>query len=354
MSQLFSPYTLRNVTFRNRIGVSPMCMYSSEDGYATDFHLVHLGARALGGAGLVITEATAVTPEGRISGNDLGIWSDDHIPMLKRINGFVSGHGAVPGIQLGHAGRKASSMRPWDRAYGPPIYAGGWEPIGPSPIAFSDEYQVPREMTTEDIHDVVVAFQNATRRALEAGYQVIELHGAHGYLLNEFLSPLTNHRTDEYGGSFENRTRIVREVTTAVREVWPAGLPLFIRLSATDWKEGGWTIEDSVRLAKELVPLGVDIVDCSSGGNVAGVRIPVGPGYQVHLAEAIHNAGVPSAAVGLISAASQAEEIISQGKADMVLVARASLRDPNWPLRVAHELGTHVDYWPGQYERAKF
>jgi 2,4-dienoyl-CoA reductase-like NADH-dependent reductase (Old Yellow Enzyme family) len=352
MSQLFQPLTLRSVTLRNRIGISPMCMYSSIDGYANDWHLMHLGVRAAGGAGIVIAEATAVQPEGRITANDLGIWKDDHIPALKRVADFVREYGAVPAIQLAHAGRKAGSRRPWQRSYGAPLDDTTWQTLAPSAVAFSETSPTPREMTRDDIEATVRAFAEATRRSLEAGFSVVEIHAAHGYLLHQFLSPLSNHRTDEYGGSFEGRTRLVREVVRATREVWPAELPLFLRVSATDYVEGGWTLEDTVRLSQELLPLGVDLVDCSSGGAVPGASIPVGPGYQVPFAQAVREAGVPSAAVGLITEPAQAEAIVAEGKADLVLLARASLRDPHWPLRAAAELGGEVE-WAGQYERAK-
>jgi 2,4-dienoyl-CoA reductase-like NADH-dependent reductase (Old Yellow Enzyme family) len=313
---------------------------------------MHLGARAVGGAGVVIAEATSVTDEGRITGNDLGIWSDDHIPGLRRITEFMEAQGAVPGIQLAHAGRKSGTKRPWDAPNQVPLDPGGWEPLAPSAVAFSDRMRTPRAVTVEEIAGLVAAFGAATRRSREAGFRVVEIHAAHGYLLHQFLSPLSNQRTDEYGGSFENRTRIVREVLAAVRAEWPEEYPVFIRFSATDWAEGGWDLEQTVRLSQELQPLGVDLVDCSSGGLVPGAQIPVGPGYQVPFAAAVHAAGVPSAAVGLITEPSQAEAIVADGQADMVLLARASLRDPHWPLRAAKELGGEI-VWPGQYERAQ-
>lgn len=350
---LFSVLKLRDVTLRNRIVVSPMCQYSSQDGFANDWHLVHLGSRAVGGAGLVIAEATAVTPDGRISPQDLGIWDDAHIEGLRRVTTFVREHGAAVGVQLAHAGRKASTRRPWNGHGVAPEEEGGWtRVVGPSAIAFSERLLTPVELSKEEIAGIVQAFVAATRRSLEAGFQVIELHGAHGYLLHEFLSPLSNQRTDEYGGSFEGRTRIVREVVTAVREVWPAELPLLLRVSATDWVEGGWTLEETVRLAKKVHALGVDLIDCSTGGNVPKAEIPVGPGYQVPFALAVKQAGVPSAAVGMITRPQQANEIILNGEADLVMLARELLRDPYWPLHAARELDVFVP-WPVQYDRAR-
>ena len=350
---LFEPLTLRGVTMRNRIGVSPMCEYSSTDGFADDWHLVHLGSRAVGGAGLVIAEATAVTADGRISPFDLGLYRDEHVEMLARITRFVRAQGAVPGIQLSHAGRKASTDAPWRG--GKPLTPedGGWRPIhAPSAVAFSDRSPLPDALDRAGIARVAAAFRDAARRALDAGFQVIELHGAHGYLLHEFLSPLSNQRTDEYGGSFENRIRLFVEVTAAVRSVWPESLPLMARLSGTDWVPGGWDIDQSIALARVLAPLGVDLIDCSSGGIVPGVKIPVGPGYQVQLAERIrHDAPIATAAVGLITDAGQAEEIVRTGRADMVFLARQLLRDPYWPLHAAKTLGADVT-WPVQYQRA--
>lgn len=338
---LFSPFALKSVTLRNRIGVSPMCQYSSEDGRATDWHLVHLGARALGGAGLIIAEATAVTADGRISPQDAGLWNDTQIEPLARITRFLSEHGAVPGVQLSHAGRKASTQRPWEGNAQVPESAGGWLPSGPSALAFRpDEERTPHELSREEIAAIIGAFCAATVRALAAGYRWLELHGAHGYLLHEFLSPLSNQRSDEYGGSFENRIRFGLEVTRAVRATWPEYLPLTWRISATDWTEGGWTPEESVELAKRLKAEGVDLVDCSSGGNVPHAKIPVAPDYQVFLAERVRReAELPTAAVGMITEARQADAIIREGKADLVLIARESLRHPNWPLHAAKQLG---------------
>ena len=351
---LFSPLTLRGITLKNRIAVSPMCEYSSVDGFANDWHLVHLGSRGIGGAALVFTEAAAVVPEGRISPSDLGMWKDEHIEQLARITSFIHEHGSVPGIQLAHAGRKASTAAPWNGGASLSVAAGGWTPISaPSAIAFDTAYQTPVALDAEGIRHIVAAFRDAARRALDAGFQVIELHGAHGYLINEFLSPLSNTRTDDYGGSFENRTRFLREIIEAVRGQWPEGLPLFMRISATEWTEGGWDIEQSIELARIVAPLGVDLIDCSSGGNVPKVRIPIGPGYQVPLAERVRrDGGVPTGAVGLITTASQADDIIRMGKADIVLLAREELRDPYFPLHAAKALGVDVE-WPKQYLRAK-
>jgi 2,4-dienoyl-CoA reductase-like NADH-dependent reductase (Old Yellow Enzyme family) len=351
---LFQPLQIRDVTFRNRIAVSPMCQYSSVDGYADDWHLVHLGSRAVSGAGLVIAEASAVLPEGRISPDDLGIWEDGHITVLSRITEFIRAHGAVAGIQLAHAGRKASTARPWDG--GKPLDSDhrSWRPIyGPSALPFDQHYQIPEALTEEGIAGIIQAFRLATGRALQAGFQVIEIHAAHGYLLHEFLSPLSNQRQDRYGGPFENRTRFLCEVISAVREVWPAENPLFTRISAVDWVEGGWTITDSVALARLLGPLGVDLIDCSSGANAPGLRIPLGPGYQTPFAaEVRREADILTGAVGLITSPAQADQIIRTGQADLVLLARQLLRDPYWPLHAAQALG-HDLAWPKQYERAK-
>ena len=352
-ASLFEPFTLRGVTLRNRIGVSPMCQYSSTDGFANDWHLVHLGSRAVGGAGLVIAEATAVTADGRISPRDLGLWRDEHVEMLSRITRFIREQGAVAGVQLGHAGRKASTEVPWRGGAPLPPDQGGWSPIvAPSAVPFGSRSQTPEALDAAGIRRVVSAFRDAARRALDAGFEVIEVHGAHGYLLHQFLSPLANHRTDEYGGSFENRVRFVLEVTDAVRSVWPESLPLFMRLSGTDWVDDGWDVEQSAELARLLGARGVDLIDCSSGGIVPGVRIPVGPGYQVSLSERIRVAsGVSTAAVGLITSAQQADAVLRAGSADMVLLARKLLRDPYWPLHAARELGVEM-VWPVQYQRA--
>ena len=340
MAHLFSPLTLRDVTFRNRVGVSPMCQYLSEDGFADDWHLVHLGARATGGAGLVCLEATAVEPRGRISPQDLGIWRDEHVPMLARIARFLRAHGAVPAIQLAHAGRKAATARPWDGGAPLPAEAGAWPIVGPSPQPFAEGYQTPVALGVDEIHGIVASFAAAAARAREAGFQAVEIHAAHGYLIHSFYSPLSNHRSDTYGGSFDGRIRLLLDVVDAVRREWPEGLPLFVRLSATDWTEGGWTPEDTVSLARRLATLGVDLVDCSSGGNVPRAAIPMAAGYQLPFAAAVRrDPGVASAAVGLITAPDQADAIIRAGHADMVLLARESLRNASWPIHAARALG---------------
>jgi 2,4-dienoyl-CoA reductase-like NADH-dependent reductase (Old Yellow Enzyme family) len=350
---LYEPMTLRGVTMRNRIGVSPMCEYSSVDGFANDWHVVHLGSRAVGGAGLVLTEATAVTADGRISPHDLGIYRDEHVEALSRITRFITAQGAVPGTQLSHAGRKASTDAPWRGGRPLSPADGGWTPVwAPSPMPFGDRSPTPAALDRAGIDAVIAAFRDAAVRALDAGFQVIELHGAHGYLLHEFLSPLANQRTDEYGGGFENRIRLLLRVTEAVRSVWPERFPLLVRLSGTDWVPGGWDLEQSVALTRRLAPLGVDLVDCSSGGIVPGATIPVGPGYQVHIAERIRRDGaIATAAVGLITDPAQAEGIVRSGQADMVFLARELLRDPYWPLHAAKRLGASVT-WPVQYQRA--
>ena len=351
---LFEPLPIRSLTLRNRIVVSPMCQYSSVDGFASEWHLVHLGSRAVGGASAVIAEATAVSPEGRISPHDLGIWKDEHVTFLARITAFIRAQGAVAGVQLAHAGRKASMDVPWRGGRALDESEGGWRPVyAPSALAFSSRTQQPVEMARADIERAIGDFRRGAERALAAGFQVVELHGAHGYLLHEFLSPISNTRTDEYGGSFENRCRFVLQVVDAVRDVWPGHLPLFMRLSATDYTDGGWDIEQTVELSRILGTHGVDLVDASSGGNVAGATIPVGPGYQVQFAERIRrDAGVATGAVGLITDPYQADEIIRSGKADLVILARQLLRDPHWPLHAASVLGADVA-WPPQYERAK-
>ena len=338
---------------RNRIAVSPMCEYSSEDGFANDWHLVHLGSRAVGGAGLVLTEATAVTADGRISPADLGIYLDEHVEPLARIFRFIESQGAVAGMQLAHAGRKASTAEPWKGGAPVSVEDGGWTPIwAPSAVPFRDGWQTPRAMSQTDIDGVVTAFADGARRLLAAGGKVAEIHAAHGYLLHEFLSPLSNLRDDRYGGSFENRTRIVREVVDAVRGVWPERLPLFVRISATDWSEGGWTVDDSVALASQLKTHGVDLIDCSTGGNVPQAKIPIGPGYQVPFAERVRrDAGIKTGAVGLITEAHQAEAILASDQADLIIMARELLRDPYWPLHAARTLGAPVNP-PVQYLRA--
>ena len=352
---LFEPLGIKSIALRNRIGVSPMCQYSSEDGMATDWHLVHLGSRAVGGAALVIAEATAVSPEGRITPWDAGLWAEKHVEPLARINRFVKQHGAVPGIQLAHAGRKASAARPWEGGAHLDDHAGGWQTIAPSALAFGGELpKVPLAMTEADIERVKKGFVDAAARALTAGYEWLELHSAHGYLSHEFLSPLSNQRTDRYGGAFENRIRFLIETTRAVRGVWPDKYPLAVRLSCTDWVPGGWDIEQSVELARKLKAEGVDLVDCSSGGTVPDAKIPVAPCFQVPFAERIRReAGIATAAVGFITKPAEADEIVRNGKADLVLLARELLRDPYWPTRAARILG-HGDKLPApvQYARA--
>lgn len=349
---LFDELKIRDVTLGNRIAVSPMCEYSCQDGFANDWHLVHLGSRAVGGASLVLTEATAVTPEGRISPQDLGIWKDAHIEPLARITKFLGQQGSYPGIQLAHAGRKGSTSAPAQGGHAIAPAEGGWTPLAPSAVPFSDKYPMPAALDQVGIRSVVQSFADAAVRAREAGFRVIEIHAAHGYLLHEFLSPLSNKRTDSYGGSLENRTRIVREVAVAIRKVWPEKYPLFVRISASDWVEGGWDVEQSIQLIDQLALVGVDLIDCSSGGNVAKADIPVGPGYQVPFAEKIRRrTKIMTGAVGMITSPNQADEIIRTGKADIVLLARELLRQPYWPLHAAHDLGAKVS-WPEPYLRA--
>jgi 2,4-dienoyl-CoA reductase-like NADH-dependent reductase (Old Yellow Enzyme family) len=349
---LFSPFQLRSVNFSNRIGVSPMCQYSSEDGFATDWHLVHLGSRAQGGAGLVILEASAVTPEGRISSGDLGIWKDAHIPALQRIAEFIHTQGPRVGIQLAHAGRKGSMAVPFAGERLLLHDEGGWQPVAPSALAFFPIYTVPHALEVSEIAAIVGAFTQAARRALTAGFDFVEIHAAHGYLLHEFLSPLTNQRTDTYGGSFENRTRLALEVVSAVRKIWPAHLPLLVRISATDWAEGGWNIEESVQLAHLFRKRGVDLIDVSTDGLIPNAQIPVSPGFQVEFAARIRReAGIPTAAVGMITDPHQANNIVAKGEADLVLLAREMLRDPYWPVHAALALEESTS-WPVQYLRA--
>lgn len=351
-AHLFAPLTLRSITLRNRIAVSPMCQYSSQDGFATDWHLVHLGSRAVGGAGLVIVEASAVEARGRITPADLGIWKDEHVPNLARIAKFIREQGAVAGIQLAHAGRKASCHRPWEGGAAIPPGDIGWQTVAPSAIPFHAGDPAPQELTGSDLRAIVEAFVCGAYRAREAGYQLVEIHAAHGYLLHEFLSPLANQRTDEFGGSLENRLRFPLEVAAAVRGAWPKDLPVFLRLSATDWVQGGWDIADAVVLARRLGELGIDLVDCSSGGAVPDARVPTSPGYQVPFAERIRReAGIRTGAVGLITEAGPADEIVASGRADLVLLARELLRDPYWPLHAAASLKRHTEV-PVQYARA--
>jgi len=350
--KLFEPYTQRSQTFRNRIVVSPMCQYSAQEGVPNTWHMVHLGSRAVGGAAAVVAEATAVSAEGRISAHDTGIWNDSQVEAWRPIAAFIAEQGAVPGVQLGHAGRKASVRRPWEGGASLSAQEGAWQTVAPSAIAFDRDWHVPQALDAGGINKVIADFRAAAVRAKAAGFKLIELHGAHGYLLHQFMSPLSNHRTDEYGGDFENRTRLVREVIAAVREVWPDDLPLWLRISATDWADGGWNIDDSVRLAAQLTALGVDLVDISSGGLVPHVKIPVAPGYQVPFAARIRQqTGIATGAVGLITEPAQADGIIAGGAADLVLIARASLRDPYFPRRAAQELGASLTP-PVQYQRA--
>ncbi len=353
MSLLFNPLRIKDVTIKNRIAISPMCMYSATDGLANEWHMVHLGSRASGGSGLIIQEATAVSAEGRISPGDLGLYHDDQVEMMRKINSFITSQGSVPAVQLAHAGRKAGCALPWNGGKQLPKEEGGWETISSSPLPFYPTDHVPRSLDIQGIQKVIDQFKSAAFRSFEAGFKVIEIHAAHGYLIHQFLSPLSNARSDHYGGSFENRTRFLREIVQAIHEVWPENLPLFVRISATDWMEGGWTLEDSVKLSSELKALGVDLIDCSSGGASPHAKIPFGPGYQVPLAAQIKKqAGILTGAVGLINDAIQAEEIIQQNHADLVLFGRASLRDPNLALNYANSLNEAVD-WPIQYIRGK-
>jgi 2,4-dienoyl-CoA reductase-like NADH-dependent reductase (Old Yellow Enzyme family) len=352
MPDLFSSLTVRGVTFRNRIAVSPMCEYSSEDGFANDWHLVHLGSRAVGGAGLVLSEAAAVEPRGRISPADLGIYRDEHIDMLARIVRFIKEQGAAPGIQLAHAGRKGSTRVPWEGGAAIPESDGGWQTVAPSPTPFRPGEPAPADLTQSEIRAIVEAFAAAARRALAAGFQLVEIHGAHGYLIDEFLSPLSNHRVDDYGGAFDGRIRFALEVAAAVRGAWPDTLPLFMRISAVDWVENGWQIEDSVELARRLGPLGVDLIDCSSGGVVPHAIVQIGPAYQTPFAERIRReTGILTGAVGMITEPHQADAIVRAGQADIILLAREFLRDPYWPLHAAKVLGVAADV-PKQYGRA--
>ncbi|MDN7139505.1 NADH:flavin oxidoreductase/NADH oxidase [Pseudomonas sp. JQ170] len=354
MSLLLEPYTLRHLTLPNRIAVSPMCQYSSVDGLANDWHLVHLGSRAVGGAGLIFTEATAVTADGRITAQDLGLWDDAQIAPLQRITRFITAQGAVPGIQLAHAGRKASTYRPWLGKQGSvKPEEGGWVPIGPSKIAFDPQHTAPIEMTKAQIDEVIQAFVDAAHRALQAGFKVVEVHAAHGYLLHQFLSPLSNQRRDEYGSCFENRIRLTLQVTEAVREVWPEELPVFVRLSATDWVEDGWNPDETVKLAKHLRERGVDLIDVSSGGTSVNAEIPTGPGYQTQFAAKVREeSGIATGTVGMITDPMQAETILRTAQADIIFLARELLRDPYWPLHADDDLGGNKATWPAQYQRA--
>ena len=353
MSILYSPIRIREVDFKNRLVVSPMCQYSAIDGFANDWHLVHLGSRAVGGMALIIQEATAVVPEGRISPGDLGIYLDEHLAKLQTITSFIHLQGAVAGIQLAHAGRKAGCAVPLKGGKQLKVSEGGWQTVAPSAIAFNPADDLPLALDAEGIRKVIEAFRSAAQRSLQAGYQVIEIHAAHGYLIHQFLSPLSNHRTDQYGGSFENRSRLLLEIVAAVQTVWPQSLPLFVRISATDWAEGGWDIDQAVKLSQLLKSRGVDLIDCSSGGLVATAKVPVGPGYQVGFAGRIRKeAGILTGAVGMITGVHQAETILSNGEADLILMARESLREPYLALKGAAVLGEEIE-WPAQYLRAK-
>lgn len=352
-NKLFEKYKIRGIEFRNRIWVSPMCQYSSIDGMPTDWHLVHLGSRAVGGAGLVIMEATAVSPEGRISPSDAGIWSDEHAAAYQKITNFIKSNGAVAGIQIAHAGRKASTGEPWNGGKKVEESNGGWQTVAPSAIAFSEDYPNPREMTILDIEKASEDFVAAAKRAVQAGFEVIEIHAAHGYLFHEFLSPLSNVRTDEYGGSLVNRTRFLIQTAQKVREIVPESLPVFVRISATDWIENGWDLAECIELCKELKKLGIDLIDVSTGGNISDAKIPVGPNYQVPFAKEIREkAGIATGAVGMITDPKQAEEILQKDEADAILIAREFLRDPYFPFTAAKELGENVEYVPKQYGRA--
>jgi 2,4-dienoyl-CoA reductase-like NADH-dependent reductase (Old Yellow Enzyme family) len=354
MSKLFSPIKIQNIELKNRIAVSPMCQYSSINGFPSDWHLVHLGSRAVGGAGLILTEATAVSLEGRISPDDAGIWNEEQVNAYKKITSFIKSQNSVSGIQLAHAGRKASTYSPWKGSGEVKVENGGWITLAPSPIPFSENFPHPKEMSEEDVQLVIDQFTKAAKRSIEAGFEVIELHFAHGYLVHEFYSPISNKRKDKYGGNLENRCRFAIEIAKSVRETIPDGTPLFARISSTDWVENGWDIDQSIKLAKWLKEVGVDLIDCSSGGNVTKAQIPIGPGYQIPFAEKIKKeAKILTGGVGLITTAEQAEEIISSEKADIVLLAREMLRDPYWALHAAKKLNVDLTDWPKQYLRAK-
>lgn len=352
MNKLFSPLKIKSVELKNRLVVSPMCQYSSIDGFANDWHLVHLGSRAVGGAAVVFTEAAAISPEGRISPSDLGIWKNEHITELKKIADFITAQGVIPGIQLAHAGRKSSQLPPWEGSKEVSTSDGGWKTVAPSALAFKEGNIIPHELSIPEIKKIIDDFGSAAERALKAGFRIIELHGAHGYLINEFLSPFSNLRNDEYGGSFENRTRFLLQIIDRVKKVWRDEYPLFLRISATEWKEGGWALEDSVKLA-EMLKGKIDLIDCSTGGNVPDVKIPLKPLYQVPFSEAIKSkTGIMTGAVGLITTSEEANRIIEENRADLVFIARELLRDPYFPRRAATELNLDVE-WPLQYERAK-
>lgn len=352
--KLFTPLKIRELELKNRIMVSPMCQYSAINGVPNDWHFVHLGSRAVGGAAVVCCEATAVSPEGRISPGDTGIWNEEQIAAFSRITEFIKSHNSIPAIQIAHAGRKGSTAIPWSgKANAVPASEGGWIPLAPSAIAFDKNYPQPREMSIADIESVLTQFSQGARHALQAGFQIIEIHMAHGYLLNEFLSPLSNQRKDEYGGSIENRMRFPLKVARAIREIWPAKWPVMVRISATDWVDGGWTLADSTVFAKELKELKIDLIDCSTGGSSPDAKIKAGPSYQVPFSEGVRKAvDILTGAVGIITEAHKAEEILQQGQADLILMAREFLRDPYWPLHAAKALGYDIQ-WPVQYERAK-
>jgi 2,4-dienoyl-CoA reductase-like NADH-dependent reductase (Old Yellow Enzyme family) len=353
MAKLFTPIRFRELEIKNRIFVSPMCQYSAKDGMPNNWHLVHLGSRAVGGAGLVIAEATGVNAVGRISPGDLGLWNEEQCKAFQPITQFIKEQGAVVGVQLAHAGRKASTSPPWSGDGPLPVEKGGWVPVGPSAVPFTDKHTVPHALSATEISAIVKDFEASARLSLEAGFQVIELHFAHGYLLHEFLSPLSNERTDEFGGSLENRMRFPLQVAEAVRKVWPSKWPVFVRISASDWVEGGWDVPQSIELAKRLKDIGIDLIDCSSGGIVSYAKISAGPGYQVPFAAAVKaDAGIPTGAVGIITTGTFAEQILQEGKADAVFLARELLRDPYFPMHAAKELGVDI-HWPVQYERAK-
>ena len=353
MSKLLSPLTIKDITFRNRIAISPMCQYSAVDGFANDWHLAHYGSRAVGGTALIIQEATGVSPEARISPGDLGIYEEEHIDKLRQITSFIHQHGAIAGIQLAHAGRKAGCAKPWDGGKQLKENEGGWKTVSASALAFNPEDSAPEALDLNGINKVTDDFKVAAQRSLQAGYKLIEIHAAHGYLIHQFLSPLSNHRSDNYGGSFENRIRLLLEIVKAIQTVWPQNLPLFVRISSTDWAEGGWNVDEAVKLSSILKQNGVDLIDCSSGGLVPHQKIPLGPGYQVAFAERIKKeTGILTGAVGLITEAQQAEDILEKGQADLILIARASLRDPYFALNAAKNLGDDIE-WPLQYTRAK-
>ena len=348
MSKISDPLSIKSVTIKNRIGMSPMCQYSSTDGFANDWHFVHYGTRAVGGVGLIMVEATAVSPEGRITPFDMGLWKDEQISELKRITEFIHGQGAIAGIQLAHAGRKASHDSPANGGHQLSVKEGGWQVLAPSSIPFATTDFLPLELDKTGIKNIVEEFKSAAFRAKHAGFKVIEIHGAHGYLVHEFLSPLTNTRTDEYGGSFENRIRFLLEIITAVKTVWPDDLPLFVRLSATDWVEGGWDLDETIKLAKILHKVGIDLIDCSSGGNIIDQKIQIGPGYQVPFSEALKETGILTAAVGMITSTNQIIEILENEKGDMIFLARELLRNPYFSLSADTDIA-----WPIQYLRAK-